>query len=184
MLTNCGMMNQMASTAYVYLKFVNQSAKIYGFDAMAEGLVTDSADWGEVKATLQFNYTRGQNRDTGDSLYNIMPLNMMVAFNQKLNEWNNRFELEWVNAKDKVSSTRNELTTDSFALVNLRSSYSLTDAVRLDFGIENLMDKFYQHPLAGAYLGQGKTMSGNGVAWGTAVPGKGRSFYLALNASF
>jgi len=181
---NCGMMNQTATDAYVYLQFVNQSAKIYGLDAMARGLVADSTEWGEVNATVQLNYTRGENRDTGDNLYNMMPLNVTIAFDQKLNSWNNRLELEWVDAKDEVSDMRNELSTDSFALVNLRSNYDLSDNLQLNLGIENLMDKFYNHPLSGAYLGQGKTMSGTGVAWGTAVPGKGRSFYLALNASF
>ena len=50
--------------------------------------------------------------------------------------------------------------------------------------IKNVFDKFYNHPLGGAYLGQGKTMSGTDVAWGVPVPGMGRSIYTAVNVQF
>jgi iron complex outermembrane receptor protein len=42
--------------------------------------------------------------------------------------------------------------------------------------------------MGGAYLGQGRTMALNPtdgtLAWGTAVPGMGRSFYVGLNVKF
>lgn len=57
--------------------------------------------------------------------------------------------------------------------------------MRVDFGIENLFDRAYALPLGGAYLGQGKTMSlTGGPAWGTAVPGAGRTLYTGLNIKF
>jgi hypothetical protein len=34
-------------------------------------------------------------------------------------------------------------------------------------------------PLGGAYVGQGTTMSTNGIPWGVAVPGMGRSIYAS-----
>lgn len=92
-----------------------------------------------------------------------------------------------VGAKTHVSTTRNEVTTPGYALVNLRGSYSWGD-VRLDFGVENLFDRFYYLPTGGAYVGQGTTMSNpalpNYPQWGTAVPGMGRSFYVGMNLSF
>jgi len=39
-------------------------------------------------------------------------------------------------------------------------------------------------PLGGAYLGQGTTMSINGVPWGIAVPGPGRSIYAGVSVQF
>ena len=181
---NCGMMNQAATETFVYLQFVNQDSRLYGVDFAADKNLINNKDWGNVNLNFQVSYTKGKNTETNDNLYNIMPLNTRLTFEQKLNDWNNQLEIEWVGSKDDVSATRNELETDSFTLVNLSSSYSWTKDLRLDFGIENLFDKFYNHPLAGVYLGQGKTMPGNGVAWGTAVPGKGRSIYLAMNLSF
>jgi iron complex outermembrane receptor protein len=56
--------------------------------------------------------------------------------------------------------------------------------VRLDFGVENLTDKFYYLPTGGAYTGQGITMGINSIPWGVAVPGIGRSFYTGVNVSF
>jgi iron complex outermembrane receptor protein len=79
------------------------------------------------------------------------------------------------------------METPGYALVNLRASHSW-EKVRLDFGIENVFDRLYYHPLGGAYLGQGTTMTVNAVQtvpqWGTPVPGMGRSIYTALNVQF
>ena len=102
-------------------------------------------------------------------------------------------------AADKLAKVRNAMSEkganahlisslDDIAwLVNLRGSYSWK-TVRLDFGIENLFDKFYYLPTGGAYAGQGTTMTNpalpNYPQWGTAVPGMGRSVYVGLNVTF
>ena len=72
---------------------------------------------------------------------------------------------------------RRELNTSGYALVNLRASYDFQQG-RIDFGVENLTNRFYSLPLGGAYLGQGATM-GMGVPHGTTVPGVGRSMYVS-----
>ncbi|MHB0918625.1 MAG: TonB-dependent receptor, partial [Thiobacillus sp.] len=90
---------------------------------------------------------------------------------------------QFVAAKNDVSDIRNEIETAGYSLFNLRSSYEWKQ-VRLDVGIDNLFDKGYALPLGGAYVGQGTTMSINGVPWGIAVPGPGRSFYAGLNVKF
>ena len=74
------------------------------------------------------------------------------------------------------------MKTAGYGLVNLRGSYEWKN-VRLDIGVENLLDKFYQHPLGGAYVGQGATM-GTAVPWGTPVPGMGRSLYAGVTVKF
>ena len=50
--------------------------------------------------------------------------------------------------------------------------------------VDNLFDKFYSLPLGGAYTGQGSTMMLNGIPWGIAVPGMGRSIYTGLTFKF
>jgi iron complex outermembrane receptor protein len=129
------------------------------------------------------NYVRGENRDTGDDLYNIMPLNAKLALTQKLGRWSNTLEAQFVAEKNDVSDVRNEIKTDGYSLFNLRSSYEWKQ-VRLDVGVENLFDKFYSLPLGGAYVGQGMTMSINGVPWGIAVPGTGRSIHAGMTVKF
>ena len=112
-----------------------------------------------------------------------MPLNARLTLTQSLGRWSNALESEWVARKDKVSDVRNEAETAGYNLIHLRSACQWQQ-VRLDVGIENLLDKGYALPLGGAYVGQGRTMSINGVPWGTAVAGPGRSFYAAVSYSF
>jgi len=140
-----------------------------------------------VKGLL--NYTRGENRDTGDDLYNIMPLNAKLTLTHNYDRWDSALELQMVKNKDNVSDMRNEIKTPGYSLVNLRTSYSWKQA-RLDFGIENLFDKAYSLPLGGAYVGQGTTMTtalvptGSVPLWGTAVSGMGRSVNVGLTLNY
>jgi iron complex outermembrane recepter protein len=165
------------------LKFANQSARLYGIDLSGQMPLaqTSFGRWG-LKGLL--NYVHGENRDTGDALYNVMPLNARLTLTHQLGGWDNAVELALVQGKHDTSDVRNEIQTAGYSLVNLRASHSWKQ-VRLDFGIENLFDKAYSLPLGGAYTGQGKTMSlTGGPAWGTAVPGAGRTLYTGMNIKF
>jgi iron complex outermembrane receptor protein len=65
----------------------------------------------------------------------------------------------------------------------LRSSYEWKQ-LRLDLGVENLLNHYYAQPLGGAYLGQGAAMTSLGIPWGTVVPGPGRSINIGLSMRF
>ncbi|MBW7837458.1 MAG: TonB-dependent receptor [Sphingomonadales bacterium] len=170
---------------FVFLTFVNQSARLYGLDVSGHVLLAKTERYGNFTASGVLNYVRGKNRTTGDNLYNIMPLNVKLAVSHRLNSWTNTIELEWVDDKDRVSQVRNEIPTDSYSLVHLRSSYEWK-RVRFDIGVENVFDEFYSHPLSGAYTGQGATMPPKPglVPWGVTVPGMGRSIYAGVNIKF
>ncbi len=172
---------------FTLLKFANQSARLYGVDLSGK-LPLAKTELGEFGLTGLVNYARGENRDTDDNLYNIMPLNGKFALTQKLGRWDNAAEVVMVARKDDVSEMRNEMETPGYALMNLRGSYAWKQ-VRVDFGVENVFDRLYYHPLGGAYMGQGSTMSSSTTAlttpkWGTPVPGMGRSIYAGLTYSF
>ena len=171
-----------AEDQFNVLQYANQSARLYGVDVSGEMPLASNAlgNWG-VDALV--NYTNGKNRDTNDDLYNIMPLNGTFALTQDVAGWSNRFEVVAVSAKDDVSDIRNEVQTAGYTLYNLRASHQW-DSVRLDFGVENLTDKFYYLPTGGTYTGQGTTMGINSIPWGIGVPGMGRSFYTGVNVSF
>jgi len=164
------------------LKYVNQSARLYGLDLSGRMMLAEN-DWGEWGMKGLLNYTNGKNETTGDELYNIMPLNAKLTLTQKQGGWNNSAELVLVQAKDKVSDMRNEIKTPGYGLVNLRGSYAWKQ-LSVDFGVENLFNKFYYLPTGGAYTGQGRTMSINGIPYGIAVAGMGRSFYTGVNYKF
>ncbi len=181
--SNCGAANQTATAGFVYLQFVNQSARLYGLDIAGYLPLAKTGDYGSFTATGLLSYINGENRTTGDNLYNIMPLNAKLALVQRVNNWTHTAEVQLVDAKENVSQVRNEVRTAGYGLLNLRSSYAWKQA-RIDIGIDNVLNRFYNLPLGGAYVGQGQTMSGTSVPWGVAVPGMGRSIYTGLTVKF
>jgi iron complex outermembrane receptor protein len=167
---------------FTVLRYTNQSARLYGLDLSGHMPLakTGWGDWG-VKGLL--SYTNGENRDTGDDLYNIMPLNAKLTLTHKSGGWDNGVELVMVKSKNDTSVVRNEIETSGYSLLNLRGSYSWKQA-RIDFGVENLFDRSYDLPTGGAYTGQGATMGINAIPWGIAVPGMGRSVYAGVSYKF
>ncbi len=181
---SCTRNNATTTNQFVVLQYANASAELYGIDISGQMPLAQTGV-GDFGLRGLIGYVHGENRDTGDGLYNIMPLNARVALTHQIGGWNNVLEVIGVTRKDDVSAVRNELETPGYGLTNLRLSYSWKQA-RIDFGVENLFDKFYYMPLGGAYVGQGSTMMLNpgNPAWGTGVPGAGRTIYTGLNLKF
>ncbi len=175
---NCSTMLVTSTNKFVQLQYVNQDARLYGIDLSGHMPLakTGAGEFG-VKGLL--NYTNGKNLETGDGLYNIMPLNATLTMTQKVGGWDNGVEVVMVKSKTDVSEVRNEIRTPGYSLLNLRGSYSWKQA-SVNFGVENVFDRLYYLPTGGAYTGQGMTMSINGIPWGIAVPGMGRSFYTGV----
>lgn len=187
-----------ALNQFVIMKYMNQEARLYGFD-LSGRLPLGQTGIGAFGLKGVLSYTNGRNLDTGDGLYNIMPLNAKLTLTHKLDGWDNGIELVMVKDKSDVSTARNELRIPGYSLVNLRGNYTW-EKLRISFGVENLFNRRYYLPLGGAYVGEGATMSfnkeagnvapvGGGVTgtasmWGTGVPGPGRSFYLGANMEF
>jgi iron complex outermembrane receptor protein len=167
---------------FVTLQYANQKARLYGLD-LSGRMPLAASTLGRFGLEGLVNYTDGKNRATGDDLYNIMPLNARLALTHRTTHWDNALELELVKRKNEVSNVRNEIKTPGHGLVNLRLAYTW-QSLRADFGIANLFDKFYYLPTGGAYTGQGMTMSRNGIPWGIAVPGMGRSVYAGMTLTF
>jgi iron complex outermembrane receptor protein len=162
---------------FANLSFANQSARLYGIDIDGHLPLAGGTAFGALTASGKFSIARGQNRVSGDDLYNIMPPNATLALVQQAGNWTNAIEGQFVAAKTHVSSIRKELQTGGYSLLNLRSSYAWKQA-RLDVGIDNALDKFHSLPLGGAYIGQKPMLNG------VQVPGMGRSLYTALNVKF
>ena len=184
----CTNANLTATDRFVFLKYDNQDAQLYGIDVSGYFPLAQHTDFGSFTVNGLLNYVRGETTSgTDDNLYNIMPLNATLALTQTLGGWTNIAEVLMVDAKTDVSQIRNEVETPGYSLLNLRSSYSWK-TVRLDLGIENVFDTLYFYPLGGAYVGQGITMPpGPGTgrpSWGITVPGMGRSIYAGLNFKF
>ncbi|HAU56926.1 MAG TPA: TonB-dependent receptor [Comamonadaceae bacterium] len=182
-MTACTAANQTSTTGFAYLQFANQDARLHGFDLSGFTDLGKHGQWGQFTLSGVLSYVNGKNRSTGDNLYNIMPLNARMALTQRLGAWTASAEVQVVDGKTRVSAVRNEMTTAGYGLVNLRASYEWKQ-VRLDLGIDNLFDRFYNHPQGGAYVGQGRTMAATAVPWGVRVPGTGRSVNVGVTVKF
>lgn len=179
----CNATNATTTTGFVLLQYVNQSALLYGADLSGHAVFFEGQNDSRLEASGMFAYVGGQNLTTGDGLYNIMPPSGRLAASYQVGIWSLSPELLAFGAKSRISQVRNELPTDAYWLLNLRGSIAWK-LVRVDWAIENVFNHLYANPLGGAYLGQGSSMTTNGVPWGVVVPGRGRSFNLAARLSF
>jgi len=167
---------------FASLSLANQTARLYGLDVSGRMPLAKTGNHGSFNATGVLSYVNGKNLTTGDDLYNIMPLNVKLAIEQRTGNWTNTLEAKLVDSKTGVQAVRKEIATGGYGLLNLYSSYEWKQ-VRLDVGLENALNKFYASPLGGSYVGQGATMS-TGVSHGTLVPGMGRSLNAGVIMKF
>lgn len=99
----------------------------------------------------------------GGNLYHMMPFNMNLSLNHRLSNWQSAVEMQFVDGKNNVQAIRNETQTPSYILLNARTGYDW-GKVRLDIGLDNVLDKKYYQPLAGAYLGDRYGMNPTALA--------------------
>jgi len=164
------------SSGFNLLQLANFDAHLFGVDVSGSKLLLDTGKYGSLTGKTVLNYVRGRNNDTGGNLYQQMPFNATVALEHKRGGWANTIETQIVAPKTDVQAVRLEPKTAGYALLNLRSSYTWKH-LRVDGGIDNLLDKNYALPLGGAYIGE------RSVA-GTAVPGMGRSFNVGMTINY
>jgi iron complex outermembrane receptor protein len=183
MMANCTATGAVTNN-YVFLQFANHDAYLYGVNIAGKLALWDNLAYGRGVFRGTLGYVRGQRTD-GVNLYHIMPINAKLALDHTLGNWTSSVELHLVGSKDYVSSVRNELTTPSYALVNVRTGYQLQQA-RIDVGIDNLFNQYYVLPLGGADLANHWHMMGmmKVYDYGFNVPGPGRSFNGRLTVKF
>lgn len=181
--SQCSPANQMATTGFVLLQYVNQGARLHGLDASGELELARTDAWGRFSGTALLNLVSGQNTVTGEPLYNIMPANARLGLVHRLAGWTSTLELQGVQGKRRVSAVRNEMQTGGYSLVHVKTSRDW-GPMQLDMGIDNVFNRFYEQPLGGAYVGQGASMSTNTIPWGTVIPGMGRAMKLAMTLRY
>lgn len=168
---------------YNVLQYVNANARLYGADFSGQYLIAQTESLGQWTVKGQISYTHGRNTDTGEGLYNIVPWVGKVALEQQWGGWRNTVETVFAGAKTDTSTVRGEVQTGGYALLNLRTEYRW-HRWTVAAGIDNLFNRYYALPQGGVYVGQGMTMSINGVPYGIPVPGPGRSFFTRVSYRF
>ena len=102
----------------------------------------------QVLVRAQVAYALGENDDSGEPLPEMPPLEAILAVRytgiqeQFWVELANRF----VARQERISAEFGEAETPGYAVADLRAGTRLTSYVRLDLGIDNLLDKtYYEH---------------------------------------
>ena len=174
------------TTGFYYLQFANHDARLWGMDVSGRAQLYKDKNIGEFGARTIMSYVRGERMD-GGNLYHMMPFNLKLSLDHRLHDWQSTIEMQFVDGKEHVQAIRNETTTPAYILLNARTGYQW-GPVRLDVGLDNVLDKQYYHPLAGAYLGGGWGMSPSNAAftpaWGNNVPGMGRSAFVGVTIKY
>ncbi|WP_395664503.1 TonB-dependent receptor [Methylocella sp.] len=176
--------NLTTTNNFVYLQFANHDASLFGVNLDGKLTVWDTSEYGQGRVRGNLSFVKGERTD-GVNLYHMMPVNATLALDQTFGAWSSSLELQLVGSKTAVSQVRNELATSSYALLNFRLGYQW-EALRIDFGVDNILNANYFLPLGGANLVNytTTTMMGTSPAYGYAVAGLGRSFNGRLSVKF
>jgi len=158
-------------------RFANHDAELYGIDISGNRELWDDLSYGRAVLKASLSWVKGKNLDTGDNLYNIMPLNARVALDHQLGGWFNGIEMQVVDSKDVVSGNRRENSTPGYALFNLRTGYEWDNLI-LSAGVDNLFDKRYHEPLGG------NDMASRTKVLGSNVYGMGRTYLAGITVKF
>ena len=158
-------------------RFANHDAQLYGIDISGNRELWDDLSYGRGVLKASLGWVKGKNLDTGDNLYNIMPLNARLAFEHQLGGWFNGAEVQVVDSKDVVSGSRRENSTPGYALFNLRTGYEWDNLI-LSAGVDNVFDKRYHEPLGG------NDMASRTKTLGSNVYGMGRTYLAGVTVKF
>ncbi|HLO76886.1 MAG TPA: TonB-dependent receptor, partial [Magnetospirillum sp.] len=164
-------------TGFGLYKFANHDAQLYGADISGNRELLDDVSLGRAVFKASLSWVRGQNLDTGDNLYNIMPVTLRMGVDHRLGGWFSGADMELVDSKDFVASDRKENRTPAYALFNLRTGYEWDNLV-LSAGIENLFNHLYHEPLGGTDLAERTKTNGSNVY------GAGRTYLAGVTVKF
>ncbi|QDH15080.1 TonB-dependent receptor [Oecophyllibacter saccharovorans] len=173
------------------LKFANHRAQSYGLNARGQALLWHSPLMGEGRLSAVLSWVRGQDLTMHSGLYQQMPLNGRLRFEESRGPWSAHAEVILVKAKKTVDWVRDEPRTPGYALLGLGASYrwhagrpsTEPPTLQLDVSLENLLNQRYYLPLGGRDLsgGMGNTMNQDGPP---PVLAMGRSLNLTLRGYF
>jgi len=160
------------------LRFANHDARIYGGDV--SGFVTlwsnDTAGAGRLSAVG--GWLHGTRKDSNTPLYQMMPLNLRLAFDEQAKHLSAGLDTELVDRKSRLDPNRMELPTPGYALFNVHATYK-SKHVEGGFAVDNLANRLYELPLGGNNI---DVYSATGTM--TPVTRRGRSLAVNLTALF
>lgn len=179
----CQECRRQPGNGFSYLRMANHDAYLWGVDVTGDMDLFTDPTYGDFSTNTVMSYVRGKRTDN-NNLYHMMPFNLKLGLNHQLGGWKSSFDMQFIDSKDDVQQLRNELTTSSYILLNLNTSYKW-EHVSIDVGIDNLLDKQYYAPLSGVYIGDQYPMTLISSKANTQnLAGQGRSVYVGVSLSY
>ena len=149
-------------------------AELYGFE-LAGGYDINQ----DFTIDSSISYVRGRNKDTGDDLYRIAPLRGIVDLAYRHETWESHLECVWADAQNHVSDVQGESSSPGYGLLNFRLAKVFFKTLRVEAGVENILDKRYAEHLGGV-----NRVSGGDLAVGERIPSAGRFAYGSVSWEF
>jgi len=168
-------------STFSQLRFANHNARIYGADLSGDVAIWQSARFGRGEISGVAGWLHGRRLDTGNGLYQMMPLNARVGLNETLKGWTAGPEVQLVDRKSDVDPLRQEQRTPGYTLLNLHAGYQWRH-LRIDAGGNNLLNRDYDLPLGGVNFDDFQASG-----WTSQIrplTGPGRSLSIGLTAQF
>jgi iron complex outermembrane receptor protein len=160
------------------LRFANHDARIYGGDLSGFTTLWSNDTAGVGKLSAGGGWLHGTRTDSNTPLYEMMPLNLRVAFDEEVKGFSAGLGSEIVDHKSRLDPNRMELPTPGYALFNLHAAYR-SKYVQGGLRADNLFNRLYEQPLGGNNI---DIYSATGNM--TPVTGRGRSLSVNLTATF
>jgi iron complex outermembrane receptor protein len=149
-------------------------AELYGCEVVAG---YDFSPELSIDSTL--SYVRGRSDDTGGDLYRIAPLRGLIDLSYRRDTWEAHLECSWADDQSHVAAIQGERPSPGFAILNLRLAKTFAKCLRVEAGVENLLNKSYAEHLGGV-----NRVGGSDVAIGQHLPDAGRFGYVSLGWEF
>ena len=166
---------------FAQLRFANHDARIYGADLSGSGVLWNSVRFGSGQLSGVAGWLHGERLDTQTGLYQMMPLNIRVAFDEELMGWTAGIGVQAVDRKSDVDLHRLEQNTPGYALFNLHAGYQ-RGHLQMSAAADNLLNKEYELPLGGVNFDD--FMASMWMSQIKPLTGRGRSFYASFSARF
>lgn len=169
------------------LQFENQNARLYGLDGSWQ---YQAGPW---KFSSVVSYVRGRNTDRHTDLYRIAPLRLTLEASYQSGAWKNHLISRMAQAQKDIATydfstvggtgpANNEATTPGYAVFDWHAQWRAAKGVKLNFGIDNLLDKLYYDHLGGINRINCSGVAGcvSDVALNARLPGAGRFAFVQL----
>jgi iron complex outermembrane receptor protein len=168
-------------STFAQLQFANHSARIYGVDLSGKVALWKSDKYGQGKISGVGGWLHGGRLDTLTPLYQMMPANVHMNFDEELRGLIAGVGVQAVDRKRNADLHRYEQVTPGYTLFDLHASYR-RGVLQANAAADNLLNKSYELPLGGVNFDD--YMASGWMSQIKPMTGRGRSASFSLTAQF